>query len=128
MLPVLSCYAALEVRALKGLIVRFGFAALILCRMNQFLNDVLTGHQLSGYATSELFHCETRDELLVRCSPLRASSREETEEPIDQGPHLGFESDDVEQVEETPRNPCGKTGQTDLAHLDDCFETCDRRH
>ena len=70
MLPVLSCYAALEVRALKGLIVRFGFAVLILCRMNQFLYDVLTGDQLSGYAASELFHCETRDELLVCCGPL----------------------------------------------------------
>ena len=96
------CYAALEVRALKGLIVHFGFAVLILCRMNQFLHDVLTGHQLSGYATSELFHCETRDELLVCCGPLRASSREETEEPIDQGSYLRLESDDVEQVEETP--------------------------
>ena len=83
MLPVLSCYAALEVRALKGLIVHFGFAVLVLSRMNQFLHDVLTGHQLSRYATSELFHCEACDELLVCCGPLRACSGEEAEEPID---------------------------------------------
>ena len=102
MLPVLSCIAMQEnfLRAELGL--RLRFAVLILCRMNQFLHDVLTGHQLSGYATSELFHCETRDELLVCCGPLRASSREETEEPIDQGSYLRLESDDVEQVEETP--------------------------
>ena len=70
MLPVLSCYAALEVRALKGLIVRFGFAVLILCRMNQLLHDVFSGDKLAGNSAAQLFHCETRDELLVCCGPL----------------------------------------------------------
>ena len=102
MLPVLSCIAMQEKLLRADLGLRLRFAVLVLSRMNQFLHDVLTGHQLSRYATSKLFHCEACDELLVCCGPLRACSGEETEEPIDQGAYLGLESDDIQQVEEAP--------------------------
>ena len=70
MLPVLSCIAMQENLARVALGLRLRIAVLILCRMNQLLHDVFSGDKLAGNSAAQLFHCETRDELLVCCGPL----------------------------------------------------------
>ena len=86
------------------------------------LDDVFANDELAGSASAELLQGEAAHHLLVGGRALGARTGHEAEEPADQGAHLRLEADDVEQVQETPRDPRDEAGQLLVAHLHDGLE------
>lgn len=98
--------------------VLFGFAFRFpRARRNGFFRFQLPADQFSGGMCPELFKSQSAHELLVCGGSFGTRAADKGDKPAYKGAYLVFESDYIQQMQETPRRPGREAGKLQFSYF-----------